>query len=661
MTPFSNQSLSQYIQDDVPAPVIDRGEEAPFSGKDFRSDQVGFLRAGTSDSDPPWKVITNFVAWVQTEVVYPENPDLDHAEVFVRGDDGRIDGPRKILLRRLGRPDEWVISDFGIRNRVYPGVRKDVLLNAIQVASGTPSKKVAYDRLGVVYSPDGEARFLTGDGAISSSGKDTSIQVDGSPILNRYSFMPAESVDDERAAMRAVLEVLSEVPKTDRGATAVIVLLAAAFRAPLFAARPVRFMISVVGETGSGKSGLASLILNLFGKDFAHDRLPTSWNSTGVSLLGLMTHLVHVMLVIDNYVEKPGPGGAYQRSARNLVSMAIGDGAVRGASNRDGTRRPDRDIGALVVSTQEQMGIDQQSSETARQVVIKLEKRMGETPDVSIEAMEALQLKYGHTGVLSSAMYGYINRFLSGIGSAESDLQSAFASAHAHLKNRTGPIPHERIGRNVAELMIGWNAMVAYAQELGVFDADCPHTAESLHALASDAFVDLVKAQVVEQNDERPEEVVLELLREALKSRKVSLRDRQTDGKPVNPALAGWEERSVKAFGGGVEYVPAHHQIGWIDDDFIYLQPNVTYAALAEIARKAEITIPVGQRQLGTTLRRGGISEPGHGERPTRKEQVGSQKAWVIKIHRKHVVDESAASDSYEDEQGNVVEIRRSA
>ncbi|MBF6842330.1 DUF927 domain-containing protein, partial [Acinetobacter baumannii] len=119
----------------------------------------------------------------------------------------------------------------------------------------------------------------------------------------------------------------------------------------MFSVRPVRFSVILVGETGSGKSGWASLALNLFGKEFAYDRLSDNWNSTPKSLLDLITRAMDVMVVIDDYVEKAGPGAAYQQAAREQINRAIGNGAARNVQNRDGSRRDGRKVGALVVST----------------------------------------------------------------------------------------------------------------------------------------------------------------------------------------------------------------------------------------------------------------------------------------------------------------------
>ena len=102
--------------------------------------------------------------------------------------------------------------------------------------------------------------------------------------------------------------------------------------------------------------------------------------------------------------------------------------------------------------------------------------------------------------------------------------------------------------------------------------------------------------------------------------------DKQTGGQPPSQEDLGWEEDTVNS-----EYRPKRNAdfVGWADDEYIYLDQDNAYAAVAAFAQRGAIPFGVKPRVLWEGLKRAGISLTDTGRNATTAWICGGSKRVV--------------------------------
>jgi hypothetical protein len=100
----------------------------------------------------------------------------------------------------------------------------------------------------------------------------------------------------------------------------------------------------------------------------------------------------------------------------------------------------------------------------------------------------------------------------------------------------------------------------------------------------------------------------------------------------------GWERRETQD---GADIVPERGAsfVGWIDEEFIYLDKHAAYAAVARFANRGDIPFGIRQRALWQALKRAGLTICAPG-RPDSKPRIEGSTKWVVQIHRSILTDE---------------------
>src|SRR5262249_38047330 len=127
----------------------------------------------------------------------------------------------------------------------------------------------------------------------------------------------------------------------------------------------------LAGPTGAGKTALAAIPQQHFGRSFNDRNLPASWLSTGNSLEATAFVAKDALLVVDDFA----PTGSHwdiQRAHKEAdrVVRAQGNRAGRGRLRSDGSHRPTKPPRGLILSTGEDVPRGQ--STRARMVVLEL-------------------------------------------------------------------------------------------------------------------------------------------------------------------------------------------------------------------------------------------------------------------------------------------------
>jgi hypothetical protein len=120
-----------------------------------------------------------------------------------------------------------------------------------------------------------------------------------------------------------------------------------------------------------------------------------------------------------------------------------------------------------------------------------------------------------------------------------------------------------------------------------------------------------------------------------LDGRGVHFRDRTTGGKPGGDdsdedvyGPLGWEPAYI-----GQQPRNGSKFVGWVDDQFFYLDKDAAYAAVQEYAKRGDIPFGIKPRQLWEGLAKSGKSVANAGRVDSQVRVVGKRR-WVVQIPR---------------------------
>lgn len=578
-----------------------------FDGIRGYSVQNGCICWFTRDS---WSPLCNFTALPIEEVIQDDGSGELSTSFRVIGwaaDGKRL--PELTLSAETFASMQWPLKKWGLVANVKSGNGvRERLREAIQSAGDrTALRKVSYRHTGWRYI-DGKPVYLHGGGGIGCD--EAVVELDYG--FNRYDLTgvvrgPALEMDaDSRMSYCAgLLMRLMHLAGLRVG----IPLLSYMFLSPLrhflmLEGHRPSFIPFLRGRTGSGKSVMASLVLNCFGRDFSYDTAhPASFDDTinGISLK-LFT-LKDMPLLIDDYhpEENPQRRRAMEDVAQR-VSRMIGDGAKRSRMRNDTTGQEDKPARGLCIQTGEELPRVTESG-VARMYVIDLGKG-----DVPLGAPELLELqKAARDGCFSEVMRGYIEWLLPQFESLAGMLDERYTELLREAISRVEGA-HARIPPVAAYLILGMEMMLKYLSDRGQFQReDIPAMVEA----AWHAVLDNTRKQVLEMAEEKPTKLFCDTLRELMDSEKVTVCDIGKDqGKPMN-------------------------MIGYRDKQFFYLNPGQTYGAVQRAMAEQGTSFPLGKNMILKLLADEGLivrdAATGKNVKQLNKQGV---RAWVMWMPR---------------------------
>ena len=191
---------------------------------------------------------------------------------------------------------EWHYKHLGPIATIEPN-SKDHFRNAIQKTSACRTREVVFKHLGW-RKIEGRWVFLHGDGFIDAervgecpSWPGYSVRPERQLEHFRFEFVPRD--DQLIKAVRSSLSILDVA-----GRHIGLVLLSATYRSVV---GPCHFSIWMHGQTGTGKSELASLCQRHFGRNMDAKTLPLSWVDTANSMEVVAFSAKDCLTVADDY------------------------------------------------------------------------------------------------------------------------------------------------------------------------------------------------------------------------------------------------------------------------------------------------------------------------------------------------------------------------
>ena len=577
-------------------------------GTPYRIVNGGFARLKNLREGEIPQRLTNFTAWVEEEVIRDDGAETKRV-YRLSGKAGdkmlpEVDVPAVQFSGMNWTSDKWGLA-AGIT--AGPGA-KDCTREAIELYSSGARIRHLYAHTGWRLLPDGNLAYLHAGGAIAAEG----VEVELEPGLERYA-LPASGTPEELAeAVRLSLSFLKLAPKRITAP-----LLASAYLAPLSQIIVPDFVIWLWAATGSYKSTLIALLLCHYG-NFSETTLPLSFESTANALERNLFLLKDMLAVVDDWRPAVSRSEASEmdRKAQRLL-RGVGNRTGRGRMTSETTLRHSYSPRGVVVVTAEALPEGPTfESAAARSLSLNLSRK-----DVSLPRLSELQRC---KAALSQAMAGYVQWVASRYENLSRELPARRDTLRDEARAELAGA-HPRTPDAVACLITSLQVFRDYAVDVGALDRE---EADKFLIQASAGVIEAAKAHAEATRGGDPATRFIEILRSLFAAGKAYVRNKETGEQPLAWEELGWEESDTEL---DDSYQPKRNAefVGWADDDYLYLDQDTAYAAVAGFAQRGAIPFGIKPRALWEALKRAGISLTDSGRNATTAWICGRSKRVV--------------------------------
>ena len=570
----------------------------PQSRAEYTVDNGNMVWSKPTKNGPVPVYLSNFAARIVSDVQRDDGAETTREyELFVTLHNEVLRFP--ISAAEFGSL-RWVDDQLGAGAMIEPGQAMRMLA-AIKAMSDDFIKRKVYAHTGWRRIGD-DYVYLHGAGAIGTIGTVENIKTDLDSIgLSRY-VLP-DPIDDQDA-VRASLAIIDITVKP-----VTMLLLGTVYRAPLGAVGHTSYL---VGQTGSFKTALSALAAQHFGADMHANALPASWMDTANSIEALSFHCKDGLLVVDDFAPQATVDTAKLHQSAARFIRAQGNLMGRKRMRADTSLRPSKPPRGSTLSSGEDIPLGH--SVRARLVIAEIKK-----DDVDVDRLTEAQ-RQAADGVFAQAMAGYIKWLAPRIAEIQknsnqeiADLRNRFHSAHARTPDA------------FAEIMRGWQYFLQYAVEIGaVSEAE----AQGILKQAFSAMGELLEIQEAHQQAADPVTKFFRFLSSAISAGNAHIAGME-QVIPLEPESWGWRSRG---HGMSSSWESRGSQIGWLDGDDLWLDPDAALKAANDMAS------PTGKitTSANTLVKRmgdeGKLVTVGKDRNRTRKTIRGQRKENLIHV-----------------------------
>ena len=524
-------------------PIYDEWKELLAKTR-YTVDSVGHLcykkfHADGGTEDVP---LANFLARPVREIYFDDGRSVDMRFEI----EGLLAGGILLPAAKVPAKDfssmSWVAASWGLGANIEPGTgAKDKVRHAIQCLAWGIERQTIYTHLGW-RKIDGSWVYLHAGGAVGAD----NIQVDPGEGLTRY-ILPEQSIQSDMEWSIKLLDVSK--PEIT------LPLFAMTYLAPL--CEPLRqagiepaFILWLYGQTGARKSTIAALFLSHFG-DSNEKSPPASFKDTenGLEKKGFLAK--DTLLLVDDYHPTADKQHANKmlKIAQELL-RAYGDRIGRTRMRADTSLREGFPPRGLCLVTGEDIPEGGQST-SAR--LLTLEMSAG---DINMDVLNNCQR---HKKELAVAMRGYLSWLANQLDELIPILKTNFLELRqeAYVEGQHGRLPEA-----VAWLTIGLRMGLEYAVRTGTMSDKDKNT---LLSSGWNIFKELSEQQAMRITEDKPVTKFIQVLKELIASGQVCTK---------YIGLVAGEEDMITAKPDGF--------IGWQDNNWYYLLPEVTYKYVAQ-------------------------------------------------------------------------------
>ena len=464
----------------------------------------------------------------------------------------------------------WVLERWGADCIMEPGrnIRENIR-NAIQETSKAAQEITVYRTTG--WKPiDGRWEYL-----LPNDG-DRDVQLFGK--LRHYEKAKSWSDSD----LKTVWSMMKD--KLIASKAIIWTLIALVFLTPLNEFfRQVfyepKFVMFLIGRTGTRKSTLAALFLSFFGR-FSGTDLPLSFSDTLNSILTNIYTLKDVLTCIDDF--HPGTRRAEQKDTdiAQGIDRAFGDRVGKGRLTSDCTPMESRPPQGNVIVTGE-TAPDVGESGTARTFTLDIKRG-----DVNLKSLSFFQ-REAKSGTLMNCLLSY-TEWIKGCylhnTSAQKDLLNdlgeSFESYRDEFLEKDNQ-SHGRVPEIVAWLTIGMEYFLDFMFFRGVIQLP---EKESVLCEFREMLFDLAKSQSQNIEQDKPVVMFIQKLYSLIESGQAVVLDRRIP----------------------VESLPANF-IGYEDEDYYCLNSDMAHRAVAKLCKEQGESFTIKKNALIKALAEEGL------------------------------------------------------
>lgn len=366
-----------------------------------------------------------------------------------------------------------------------------------------------------------------------------------------------------------------------------------------------KFVLFLVGKTGSRKSTLAALMLSFFGK-FTASELPLSFRDTANSILYNAFSLKDVLTVIDDLHPSSRMEEQKMNGTAQAIMRAYGDRTGKGRLRADSTLMESRPPQGNAIITAE-FAPDIGESGTARYFALELKES-----DVDLQMLSSYQREAAN-GTLQRCMFAYTEWIKETFLHSEEAkqefvkfLSARFLSCREEFR-KSDIRCHGRVPETVAHLRMGMDFFLLFLKEKSVLDEE---SCAEIQQRFRDILYCLAARQAENIEQDKPTHVFIRKLYALLESNQAYVDDKN------NPA----------EFGFGT-------CLGYQDDTFLYLHSELCHKVVRKFCEEQGENFSCTHKSLLKALAEEGLIEPG-AKQNTRPLRVGSKQKRVIFLHR---------------------------
>lgn len=462
-----------------------------------------------------------------------------------------------------------------------------------------------YSHTGWLVTEDGRRVFLNGGYSIDGDGLTQDFSVELDPDFQCFQFYPVET--NTKTCFDSVVHGLAKaVPNWVQ-----IPLLSYVFMTPLNEmlrrkGKEPCFSFYLIGKTGSYKSSLSKLLLCFFGILNYADTAPVTFLDTQNAIGRKLAVGADLPLLLDDRRPTNNTGDKIRyEGIEKYVSSAIGDRATRGRLNADSTAKVSYTAKSNLIVTAEEAFVNIGSSSIARSVSIELEPNT-----VDFRELQNLQDNPEHFNKVMQLYIQWIIQRYDQIEKASNDLLRQYREVFSEAG-------HARLATAFSQLMLGYSMYLLFLKDnQQVNDTEMN---EQL-SVAQSVFLDMCDKQSKKVESEKPTTLFIDLLKEMLETKRVQiadLRESHTDGT--------------------VSLTTRTTTIGYRDEDYIYLIPQVAYTQVYSFYSEGGYTFPASKTSLWKMLQDEGKIAPELPKsgipRPDRRKKINNKTGryiWLI-------------------------------
>jgi hypothetical protein len=554
-----------------------------------------YMKSGEEE----FKKLCNFVPYITSDVAIDTGNEIER-KIRLRGvhQNGEMLREIDIMAAELTSTSmSWIIENWGAKCNVEARNVKDNIRHAIQCTVEFASSTNIFQQFGWKKINE-EWQFLI---------KGNEIETCASGKLANYYLSDC----DRDTSLKVAFDLLNSKVVSSN---IIYPLMALAFLSPLNSFLKTmgyepKFVMCLIGKTGTKKSTISALILSFFG-DFSNTDLPFSFRDTENSILSSAFLLKDMLTVIDDFHPSSNGDGRKMNGTAQTIMRGFGDRVGRGRLNSDSTPMSKRYPTGNVIITGEQPP-DVTQSGLARCLILEIEK-----DDVDLAELTYFQNK-AKEGLLSSAMKQYIayikdcclvhdeQAFLDKLTSLFSKYRNEFAN-----KLREECIEyHDRLPEMGSWLMIGLLFALKLLRTHNVI-SEQEYDYERIKTF--DVFYQVIKSQAKTVQEDKPSEIFVSKLRALFESGRATTIDKSSE----------FDNKSIEF-------------VGYHDEDYYYLISDIAYGMVQMLSREQGVVFPVAIKTLLKHLSDDGYIEKNSSGGNTHVLRVNDKFVRVIKMIRK--------------------------